>query len=256
MKNDSSLAGFSHYIFFCQACIIRPSCNSTLHFNQGEFLDMEFCESCPTPILAPNQLTPSLEQIFKQVPQVAHKFVSYSVAEVRQSVHKSVRLELAELPNMKLMSAQTLQDVTSPIAQYYSSTSPATFAAFSWYLPRCTAILFSFASITLFLLSFCNSFNLFRRQWRRPSAHHLKFFRGTSGRFLRIVYNPSSSDSDTSFFYLSNKEIEFLRKLFQKTLRHTEISTALAPSTYSTVNQTDPNDTNHLSCPPIVPDSV
>ena len=150
MKNDSRLAGFSISTLSCQACIVRPSCSSTLSFNQGDLVlapDMDFCESNPLPLVASIQLTPALEQVFKHVPQTSSQFHAYSIAEARHSVLSSVRLELAELPDVKRMSHETLENLTRPIAQYYSSISPATSAALSSYLPLRTAILFSVASI-------------------------------------------------------------------------------------------------------------
>ena len=61
MKNDSRLAGFSISTLSCQACLIRPSCTSTLSFNQGDLVlspDMDFCESKPEPLVASIELTP------------------------------------------------------------------------------------------------------------------------------------------------------------------------------------------------------
>ena len=152
MKNDSRLAGFSISTLSCQACLIRPSCTSTLSFNQGDLVlspDMDFCESKPEPLVASIKLTPSLAQVIKHVPQIAHKFHAYSVAEARQSVLSSVRLELAELPDVKRMSSDTLEELTRPIAQYYSSISPATSAALSSYMPLRTAVCFSLVFITV-----------------------------------------------------------------------------------------------------------
>ena len=93
MKNDSRLAGLSISTLSCQACLIRPSCTSTLSFNQGDLVlspDMDFCESKQEPLVASIELIPSLAQMFKHVPQIAHKFHAYSVAEARQSVLSSV----------------------------------------------------------------------------------------------------------------------------------------------------------------------
>ena len=87
MKNDSRSAGFSISTLTCQACIIRPSCSSTLSFNQGDLVltpDMDFCETHPLPLIASIQLTPSLDQVFKHVPPASSQFHVYSVAEARQ----------------------------------------------------------------------------------------------------------------------------------------------------------------------------
>ena len=223
MKNDSRSPGFTISTLTCQACIVRPSCSSTLSFNQGDLVltpDMDFCETHPLPLIASIQLTPSLDQVFKHVPSASSQFHVYSVAEARQSVLNSVRTDLAEIPDVKRMSPEALDQLTKPIADYYSSISPATSAALSAYLPARTAVCFSLLSVTVSLLTFCVSFTLFRRQWRRLFSHPQQFFRGTSGRFLHIVdhSSPTTAD-DSSFLYLSVAEFNALQELAQETLR-------------------------------------
>ena len=238
MKNDSRSAGFTISTLTCQACIVRPSCSSTLSFNQGDLvltLDMDFCETHPLPLIASIQLTPSLDQVFKHVPPASSQFHVYSVAEARQSVLNSVRMELAEIPDVKRMSPEALDQLTKPIADYYSSISPATSAALSAYLPTRTAVCFSLLSITVSLLTFCVSFTLFRRQWRRLFSHPQQFFRGTSGRFLHIVDNSTpTSAADSSFLYLSVAEFKALQELAQETLRRPTFTTN--PTNYSVTN--------------------
>ena len=237
MKNDSRSAGFTISTLTCQACIVRPSCSSTLSFNQGNLVltpDMDFCATHPLPLIASIQLTPSLGQVFKHVPPASSQFHVYSVAEACQSVLNSVRMELAEIPDVKRMSPEALDQLTKPIADFYSRISPATSAALSAYLPTRTAVCFSLLSITVSLLTFCVSFTLFRRQWRRLFSHP-QFFRGTSGRFLHIVdhSSPTSAD-DSSFLYLSVAEFNALQELAQETLRRPTFFTN--PTTYSTTN--------------------
>ena len=145
MKNDSRSAGFTSSTLTCQACIVRPSCSSTLSSNQGDLVltpDIDFCETHPLPLIASIQLTPSLDQVFKHVPPASSQFHVYSVAEARQSVLNSVRMELAEIPDVKRMSPEALDQLTKPIADYYSSISPATSAALCVYLPTRTAVCF------------------------------------------------------------------------------------------------------------------
>ena len=156
LKNDGG-SGFSNSTLFCQACLFQCSCRNTLSFNQGDlelFPEINFCKTNPQTLLASIQLTTSLEKIFQHVSQATHKFHTYSVAEARQSVLSSVRLELAELLNVKRVSSATLAALTRPIAQYYSSISPATSAALSSYLPTRTALCFSLISILTFCISF------------------------------------------------------------------------------------------------------
>ena len=238
MKNDSRSAGFTISTLTCQACIVRPSCSSTLSFKEGDLvltLDMDFWETHPLPLIASIQLTPSHDQVFKHVPPVSAQFHVYSVAEDRQSVLNSVRMELAEIPDVKRMSPEALDQLTKPIADYYSSISPATSAALSAYLPTRTAVCFSLLSITVSLLTFCVIFTLFRRQWRCLFFHPQQFFRGTSGRFIHIVDSsvPTTAD-DCSFLYLSVAEFNALQELAQQTLRRPTFTINL--STYSIFN--------------------
>ena len=92
---------------------------------------MDFCETHPIPLVATIQLTPSLERVFKHVPHASHQFHVYSVAQARQFLLNSVRNELVEIPDVKRMSSRALDQLTKPIAHYYSSISPATSAALS-----------------------------------------------------------------------------------------------------------------------------
>ena len=200
MKNDSRSSGFTISTSTCQACIVRPSCSSTLSFNQDDLVltpDMDFCETHPLPFIASIQLTPSLEKVFKHVPPASSQFHVYSVAEARQSFLYSVRMELTEIPDVKRMSPEALDQLTKPIAASYSSISPATL---STYLLIRTVVCFSLWSITVSLLTFYVSFTLFRRQWRRLLSHPQQFFRVTTGRFLHIVDNSSPTSAvDSSF---------------------------------------------------------
>ena len=240
MKNDSRSAGFTISTLTCQACIVRPSCSTTLSFNQRDLVwtpYMDFCETHPLPLIASIQLTQSLDQVFKHVPPASTQFHVYSVAETRQSVLNSVCMELVENPDVKRMSPEALEQLTKPIADYYSSVSPATSAALSAFLPTRTAVCFSLFLITVSLLTFCVSFTLFRRQWRRLFSHPQQFFRGTSDRFLQIVDNSSPTTADdSSFLYLSVAEFSALQELAQETLRRPTFPTN--PTTYSATNPT------------------
>ena len=179
MKNDSRSAGFTIGTLTCQTCIVRPSCSSRLSFNQADLVltpDMDFCETHRLSLIASFQLTPSLDQVFKHVPPASSQFHVYSVAEGSGSVLNSVRMELAENPDVKRMSHEALDQLTQPIAAYNSSISPATSATLSAYLPTRTAVCSSLLLITVSLLTFCVSFTLFRRQWRRLFSHRQQFF--------------------------------------------------------------------------------
>ena len=250
MKNDSG-SDFSISTLSCKVCLIRPSCSSTLSFTQSDLelrTDLDFCKTILEPFLAKIQLTPSLDQMFQHVPRATSSFHTYSVTEVRHSVRSSVRLELSELPNGKTMSSESLAELTRPIAQDYSSVSPATSAALSSYLPTRAAICFSVVSITISLFTFNTSFTLFRRQWKRLFAHPQLFFRGTYGKFLHIVdAHPTSLDTDSSFLYLSVQEFQDLQALAHATLREqtpplvSPNPPAAALLTHSLTNYSHPN---------------
>ena len=261
MKNDSRSARFTTSTLICQACIVRPSCSSTHNFNQSDLVltpDTDFCETHPLPLIASIQLTPSLDQVFKHFPLASSQFHVYSVAEVCQSISNSVRMELAEIPDVKRMSLEALEQLFKPIAANYSSISLATSAALSAYLPTCTAVCFSLLSITVSLLTFCVTFTLLLRQWSRLFSHPQQFFKGTSGRFLHIVKNFSPTTAvDSSFLYLSVAEFEALQELAQETLRQPTFNAN--PTTYSTtkpphhpVLASNTTSTNHNRVYPIV----
>ena len=210
---------------------------------------MDFCKHNQQPLLATIELTPSLDQSFKQVPNATHKFHNYFIAEARQSILCTVRLELVELPNVKRMSPETPADITRPIAKFYSSSSPATSAALFSYLATRTAVLFSLISVTLSLLTFCFIFTLYPRQWTRLFAHPLRFFRGTSGRFLHIVEHSQATDSDTSFLYLSVTEFKALPALAKKTLHRPSLNVPLPPTETINITKNPTNDTPTVSAP-------
>ena len=80
VKNDSRIHGISVTKVMCQSCLMRPSCTSTLFFNQGDLVlspAMDFCETNPEPFVATVALTPSLEQVFKHVHQTSNMFNVY-----------------------------------------------------------------------------------------------------------------------------------------------------------------------------------
>ena len=225
IKNDSRANGLSISTINCQACVMRPSCTSVISFNQGDLVlypDMDFCETSPEPFLATIELTPALDQVFSHVPSIngSADFQAYSAGEARQAVLGSLRMELAELPDVQHMTQETLDQLTKPIAQYYSSISPATSAALASYLPTRTAVLLSSLSITMSLLTFSISFTLFRRQWRRLFTHPQKFFRSSNGRFIQIVdTSPEYETSDAAFMYLTSAEFRALISLARETLQ-------------------------------------
>ena len=164
MKNDSRSAGLTIRPLAYQAC----KCSNTLYYSQGDFVRtpyMNVCETQPLPLIASFQLTPSLDQVLKLVPPASNLFHVYSVAKARQSVLNSVRMELAEIPDVKRMSQEPLDQLAKHIPVYSSPISPQTSTEY----PPTSLIeplFFSVLTITVSLLTFCVSFSLFCRQWR------------------------------------------------------------------------------------------
>ena len=100
MKNASDIHSVSVSMIPCQACILRPSCHSTLTLNQGDLVlepDMDYCSTNTEPFFATIELILSLEQVFKHVPQSNHVFHACLLGEAGHSVLSSVRMKLAEL---------------------------------------------------------------------------------------------------------------------------------------------------------------
>ena len=162
----------------CQACLMRPSCTSTLSFNQGDLVlspDIDFCETNPELFVATVALTPSLERVFKHVPQTSNVFNIYSLGEARQSILGSVQME-----HFHSMSPTAKDELTKPIANFYSSISPATSHALRSYLPYRASVLFSGFSIALSMLTFTISFRPFCRHWKCLFLHPQRFFAAPS----------------------------------------------------------------------------
>ena len=109
--NASDINGVSVSMIPCQACVLRPSRHSTSTLNQGELVlepDMDYCSTSTEPFFATIELIPSIEQVFKHVPQSDHVFHAYSLGEARHSVISSVPMELAELPDKRRMSIDSI----------------------------------------------------------------------------------------------------------------------------------------------------
>ena len=238
MKNASDIHGVNVSMIPCQACILRPSCHSTLTLNQGDLVlepDMDYYSTGPEPFFATIELIPSLEQVFKHVPQSNHVFHAYSSGEARHFVLSSVRMDLAELPDVRRMSVDSIDHLAHPIAQYHSSISPATSQALESYLPFRTAVLFSTVSITLSLLTFTISFTQFRRQWKRLFLHPRIFFKSSKGRLLHVMDNDNTlaaPDDTTAFLQLSLQQFNALMVLANETLNQQPP----LPNTYTVCN--------------------
>ena len=164
IKNDSRTNGFSLSATDCQACVPRPSCESTIYINHSDLvlsLDMDACKTTAEPYIATIKLASPLNQVFQNVPFDRRNFPKYSTRAARKAILESVQLELTEFPDVRRMDLETLQNLTQPIVAHYTSLNPATAAAFDKFVPAKTSFLISGGSIVLssfFLYLFFQSF--------------------------------------------------------------------------------------------------
>ena len=195
---------------------------------------MDFSETNTELFVATVALTPSLEHVFKHVPQTSNVFNVYSLGEARQSIIDSMQMELAELPDVHRMSPTAIDERTRPIADYYLSIPPATSQALQSYLPYRTAVLFSGFSITLSLLTFTISFTLFRRHWKRLFLHPQRFFFSSQGRLIQIMDGKEDSpqiEDKSPFLFLTKHEFLALQGLAKDTLHQNSPSNHTAHPT-------------------------
>ena len=153
IKNDSRTHGLSLSTNDCQACVFRPSCESTIYINQSDLVlspDMDACKTTPEPYIATIKLTPTLNQVFQNVPFDRLDFPSYSIGAARKSILESLHLELTKIPDLRRMDPETLQKLTEPIVARYTSLNPATEAALENFVPAKTSFLISGGSIVLY----------------------------------------------------------------------------------------------------------
>ena len=121
LKNDSRTHVLSLSTIDCQACVLRPSCESTIYINQGNLVlttDMDACKTTPEPYIATSKLASPLNQVSQNIPFDRLNFPSYSVGAARKSVLENVQLELTEIPDVRRMDPETLQKLTEPIVAH------------------------------------------------------------------------------------------------------------------------------------------
>ena len=176
IKNDSRINGLSLSTIDWQACVLRPSCESTIYINQGDLVlspDMDAYKTTPEPYIATIKLAPSLNQVFQNVPFDRLNFPSYSIGAARKSILESVQLELTEIPDVRRMDPETLQKLTEPIVAHYTSLNPATQAALNNFTPAKTSFLIAGGSIALSLILILLNFPLLHRQARTLFCAHV-----------------------------------------------------------------------------------
>ena len=254
MMDDTHAHGTRLSTIDCQACVIRPGCSSKLTLNHGDLVlspDMDYGETRPEPFIAKLQLTPSLQKVFESLPPPSAEFNMYSRSEVRKSVLTSVRMELADLPEVLNMDLNKLKEVAEPVSYYYASIPPATSKALERYMQTKSALCLALLSVTISLISSRVSFTLFRRHWKQFITHPQRFFRGTHGRFLHILNELAADDTQatTAFLFLTEDEFSALSELAKEVLGRRKVATC-PTSTASTEQPLIYHDVTHTYSTP------
>ena len=224
IKNDSRTHGLSLSTIECQACVLRPSCESTIYINEGGLVlspDMDACKTTLEQYIATIKLAPPLNQVFQNVPFDRPTFPSYSIGAAQKSILESVQLELTEIPDVRRMDPETLQKLTEPIIAHYASLNPATATTLDNFFPAKTSFLISGRSIVLSLILFILNFALFHRQARALCCAPRRFFKNKSGQFIQVT-NEIKPDSDSSILILTPDDFTALRALAKEALLKTE----------------------------------
>ena len=232
IKNDSRTNGLSLSNSDCQACVLRPSSESTIYINQGDLVlspDTDACKTTPEPYIATIKLAPLLNQVFQKVSFDQLNFPSCLISAARKSILESVQLELTEIQDVRRMDPETLQKLTEPIVAHYTSLNPATAAALDYFVPAKTSFLISGGSIVFSSFLFILNFPLFHRQARALCCAPRRFFKNKSGQFNHVTDN-IDPNSESSFPINTSEEFTEVRALAKEALLKTE---ANAPFTYS-----------------------
>ena len=148
------------------------------------------------------QLSPSLQRVFESSPPPSAEFNKGAHSNVRKSVLTSVRMELAELPEVHTMDFDKIKDVAEPISHYYASIPPATSKALEGYMQTKSALCLTLLSMTVFLICFTVKFTLFRRQCKQFITHPQRFLRRTHQRFIHIVNELAADDTQATTAFL------------------------------------------------------
>ena len=236
IKNDSRTNGLSLSTIDCQACVLRPSCQSTIYINQGDLVlspDLDACKTTPEPYIATMKLAPTLNQVIQNVPFDWLNFPRYSVGAAMKSTLESVQLELTENPDVRRLDPETLQKLTETIVAHYTSLNPIIAAALDSFVQAKTSFLISGGSIVLSLFLFILNFPLFHRQACALCCAPRRFFKNKSGRFFHVT-DDIDPDSDSFFLLITRKEFTALRAFAKEALLKTE---ANAPFTYSAADE-------------------
>ena len=151
----------------------------------------------------------------------------YSHSQVRKSVLTSVRMELAELPEIYTMDFVKPKELVETISHYYASTPPPTGKMLERYMPTKSAFCLVLLSMTFSLISFSISLTLFIRQCKQFITHPQRFFRGTHGLFSHIVNQlvADGTRATTAFLYLTEDQNSTLPEIAEIALTRRKVAT-------------------------------
>ena len=153
-----------------------------------------------------------------------------SHSEVSKSVLTSVRVELAELPEVEvhIVDFDKLKDVAKHISHSYAPIPPATSKGLEGYVQTKSASCLAFLSMTISLISFSVGFNMLRCQWKQLIIQPQLFFRAMHGRFLHIFNKLAADDTlaTTAFLYLTQDELSALSQILEEVLTRREATSS------------------------------
>ena len=115
IENGSRTNALSRLIIGCQACVLRPSSESTIYINQGDIVLSPEGDECKTTLdsyIATIKLALPLNQVFQNGPFDRLNFPTYSIGAARKSILETVQEELTEIPYVRRMDPETLQKLT------------------------------------------------------------------------------------------------------------------------------------------------
>ena len=218
VKNDTDGSPVFLSTLQCQACLFRPSCSSTVKFNDGDLVltsDLDFCETRPEPFVAYVNLAPSLAAVFDTSTHTSADWTVYSFGESGRRFASIVQLELAALPYVKTVTSEDLRTVAKQTSLRYTTIFISSSSALAGYLPMPTAFSVACVPMTISLLFLSINLTSFRRQSQRFFKHPQRIFSNWHDRFLHIVPTLSDDDNDSilAFMYMTDGEILAIKGL-------------------------------------------
>ena len=128
---------------------------------------------------------------------------------------------MTEIPDVRRMDPEILQNVTEPIVAHYTSLNPATAAALDNFVSAKTSFPNSGVPIVFSLILFILNLPLFHRQARALCCAPRRFFKNKFGQIIHVT-DDIDPDSDSSFLIITHEEITALRDLAKEALPKTE----------------------------------